>query len=742
MLRLLFPLALCLLLHCQANAESRVRRSVIESAVRTAKATVDAAYEYSRRTSLERVKRNAAHPSDVLRLLKQPAGPSRSEVRYADYMENTIRLLSRARRGKRSINATDLISEEELEVIATLTGCSSRARVPPCKTTANLDSFRTASSVCNNRVNTRWGASNIPFVRWLPSEYSDGIAQPKGTAGAINGHVLPLVRDVSNRILATPNDQVENDTMFSFMLTIFAQLTDHDLTFTPHSPVIRSFSDGIDCDHTCAVTEPCFPVEIPLNDPRIDREDCIPFFRSAPACGSGNGGSNFGAVTVREQMNTLTSLVDAGHLYGSDEAKAHFLRNLTTDDGYLRVNTIYDDNGRALLPFVNMNTSMCATRQRITGDPNAKEVPCFLAGDERSNENIALTSLHTLFLREHNRLARLLKMKNPYWDGERIYQEARKIIGAYFQIMMYRDFLPLILGPDAIAAKLSTYPGYDESVDPSISNVFATAAYRFAHTMIHPFISRLDENYNEHPLFPTQPLHRCFMAPWRVVDEGGIDPIVRGLIGRPAKLNTQEHMLTDEVRERLFKFTHELALDLGALNMQRGRDHGLPGYNKWRKFCGLSTPQTEEELAEVLQNKQLARKILDLYGTPDNIDPWLGGVAEPFVRGGRVGPLFACLIATQFQKIRQGDSLWWENKGVFTEEQRIALRDVSLARIICDNTGITEVPRNSFQFRPRGSGYTQCEDIPEIDFSAWKEGSESPNLLFRAPAVDRVTPLL
>lgn len=79
------------------------------------------------------------------------------------------------------------------------------------------------------------------------------------------------------------------------------------------------------------------------------------------------------------------------------------------------------------------------------------------------------------------------------------------------------------------------------------------------------------------------------------------------------------------------------------------------GYNKWRRFCGLSTPRNLFELAEVMNNTALAQKLLDLYGTPDNIDVWLAGVAEPFVRGGRVGPLFACLIATQFQKIRQGD---------------------------------------------------------------------------------------
>lgn len=79
------------------------------------------------------------------------------------------------------------------------------------------------------------------------------------------------------------------------------------------------------------------------------------------------------------------------------------------------------------------------------------------------------------------------------------------------------------------------------------------------------------------------------------------------------------------------------------------------GYNAWRRFCGLSQPSNQAQLAQVLNNTDLARRLLQLYGTPNNIDVWLGGLAEPFVRGGRVGPLFACLIATQFQRIRQGD---------------------------------------------------------------------------------------
>ncbi|XP_062235980.1 eosinophil peroxidase-like [Platichthys flesus] len=714
---------LYLYMQCHVNAESRLSRSVIEKAVVAAKATVDNTYASSRKESIARVRRNTANPSDMLRLLKQPAGLTRLAVRAADYMDITVSLLkgSLQRRQKRSINATDLISEEELQVIANLTGCSPQHRAPSCRTTPNLDKFRTASSVCNNRKNPRWGSANTPFSRWLPAEYQDKISLPKGwdPEHKINNHLLPLVRDVSNHIMSTANADVESDPLYTFLVTIYGQWTDHDLTFTPHSPAISSFSKGINCDKSCERTEPCFPIKIPSGDTRFsNHSECMPFFRSAPGCGSGNTGHLFGASNVRQQMNALTAFLDLGQVYGSDHTKALFLRK---ERGLLRVNTKHKDNGRDLLPFAATGANMCATRARITRNVNVEEVPCFVAGDARVNENIALTSLHTLLMREHNRLVHALKKLNSHWDGERLYQEARKINGAYFQVVTFRDYLLHIVGPDFIAKQLSTYPGYDERVDPSIANVFATAAYRFAHLMVQPFIYRLDEKYQEHPDYPDVLLHKAFFTPWRLIFEGGLDPILRGLMGRPAKLSTQTHMMPEELRNQLFKFSSDLALDLAAINLQRGRDHGLPGYNQWRKHCGLSQPKNLKELASVLNNTDIAKKLLDLYHTPDNIDVWMGGVAEPFVRGGRVGPLFACLIATQFQKIRQGDRLWWENDGVFTYAQRASLRETSLARIICDNTGITELPKRPFQYRPRGSGYTQCSDIPAFDLSAWKE---------------------
>lgn len=122
--------------------------------------------------------------------------------------------------------------------------------------------------------------------------------------------------------------------------------------------------------------------QIPNNDTRFhDHEDeCMPFSRSAPACGSGNTGHIFGASTVLQQMNTLTAFIDVGQVYGSDDGQARNLRDLSTDEGLLRVNTRFKDSGRELLPFATGN-NICATRKNITKDQDAEDVQCFLAGE-------------------------------------------------------------------------------------------------------------------------------------------------------------------------------------------------------------------------------------------------------------------------------------------------------------------------------------------------------------------------
>ncbi|NWI57136.1 PERE peroxidase, partial [Calyptomena viridis] len=559
---------------------------------------------------------------------------------------------------------------------------------------------------CSDRRNPSLGASNRALARWLPAEYEDGVSIPRGwTEGkCFSGFPLPLVQQVSNEIIRFPPEQLRMDQHRSLMFMQWGQFIDHDLDFSAETPARVSFDGETDCDTGCDKKPPCFPIQIPPNDARIKtRRDCLPFFCSASVWTRGR--------VVWEQINALTSLLD-----GSEVSVANRLRDRRHRQGLLAVNHNFTDRGRAHMPFGAVRKEPCLKASR------AARIPCFFAaklGDTGASEMLELTCMHTLFVQEHNGLAGKLKRLNPHWNDEKLYQEARKILGAMIQIITYRDSLPLLLGC-SFQRLIPHYWGYNESLDPRISNVF-TLAFRFAHASVPPTVGRLNENYK--PITPKIPLRTSFFAVWRIIKEGkaflaalhGIDPYLWSLMANQTKVMTQQQMVVDELRDQLFEQVERI-----GFNMQRSRDQGLPGYNSWRKFCGLSQPSGVKSLGRVLRNWDLARKFLQLYRTPKNIDIWIGALAEPFVRGGRVGSLMVCLIGTQFRAIRDGDRFWWQNPGVFTPQQRRSLAKISLSRIICDNTHITKVSRNIFQATMYPHGLVSCRRIPKLDLRPWK----------------------
>ncbi|XP_059827383.1 eosinophil peroxidase-like [Hypanus sabinus] len=634
-----------------------------------------------------------------LAFFKQLSAMSRASLTHELHVEE-----------KWTINITDYSSQSDLDNMSNTINCSTVV----CKNDCWSNRYRAINSVCNNRKIPHLGASNMPYIRWLPAEYEDGFSLPKGwTDGkCYNGFPLPLVRDISNKILKAPMKSIVSDSGRSQFFTQWGQWISHEISFTQSSSSQQTFFNEINCETSCVKKPPCFPIKVPPDDPRITGTGpCIPFTRSAFVCLSA-----FEKVNTCEQINTQTSYLDASNVYGTTENQAKKLRDFTNEMGLLKVNPTFSDHGLHFLPFRNCNWMDACTAANSSSFSLSTE-----AGDARADENMGLLSFHTIFLREHNRLARKLKRLNPHWSGETIYQETRKIIGAFQQIITYRDYIPRVIGKHATEKYLSQYQGYDESADPSLSNVFATAAMRFGHVTIQPVVKRYNENYQEDSSYPSKLLHNTLFTPKKLIKEGGIDPIVRGLCGSPTKLQTQTAMMPDELREKLVVSQHGMNQDLSSINIQRSRDHGLQGYNAWRRFCGLSAPPNLSALSLVLKNKKLAFNLLKLYGTPENIDVWVGGISEPFVEGGRVGPLFTCLIGQQYKNLRDGDRFWWENEGVFTANQRQALQHVSLAAAICDNTGIEKLPRDVFAFKANPNSYERCNRIPRINLSAWKE---------------------
>ncbi|XP_040352956.1 lactoperoxidase isoform X1 [Herpailurus yagouaroundi] len=458
------------------------------------------------------------------------------------------------------------VSEPSLDLTALSWEVGCGAPVPVVKCDKD-NPYRTITGDCNNRRNPALGAANRALARWLPAEYEDGLSLPFGwTPGRTrNGFPLPPAREVSNKIAGYLSEEGVLDQNTSLLFMQWGQIVDHDLDFAPDTELGSSEYSKAQCDKYCIQGDNCFPIMFPPNDPKVKTQGkCMPFFRAGFVCPTPPYQS-----LARDQINALTSFLDASLVYGPEPSLASRLRNLSSPLGLMAVNQEIWDHGLAYLPFDIKKPSPCEFINTTA------QVPCFLAGDFRASEHTLLAASHTLLLREHNRLAKELKRLNPHWDGEKLYQEARKILGAFMQIITFRDYLPIVLG-DEMQKWLPPYRGYNQSADPRISNVF-TFAFRFGHTEVPSTMSRLDENYQPWGPEAELPLHTLFFNTWRMVKEGGIDPLVRGLLAKKPKLMNQNKMITEELRGKLFQPTHKIhGFDLAAINIQRCRDHGMP----------------------------------------------------------------------------------------------------------------------------------------------------------------------
>uniref|UniRef100_A0A8R1DTH4 Peroxidase n=1 Tax=Caenorhabditis japonica TaxID=281687 RepID=A0A8R1DTH4_CAEJA len=584
-------------------------------------------------------------------------------------------------------------------------GCQTGQFAESCEDYCFFSKYRSYDGQCNNYEHPWWGVSEMAFMRLLPPRYENGFNTPVGwNKGKLyNGFEVPNARKVSRVLIGSDEITPHN----------------HDMTLTAPALTRHSYREGAFCNRTCENADPCFNIQLEADDPKLhtglyQKHPCMEFERNGAACGSGETSPIFQRVTYRDQLNVLTSYLDGSAIYGNSEEQALELRDLYSDHGLLRFDIVSAAN-KPYMPF-EKDSDMDCRRNYSRENP----IKCFLAGDVRANEQLGLMSMHTIFMREHNRIASKLLEVNENWDGETIFQETRKIIGAMLQHITYNDWLPKILGRATYDAIIGDYKGYNPDVNPTIANEFATAALRFAHTLINPHLFRFDKDFKEIKEGHL-PLHNAFFAPERLVSEGGVDPLLRGLFAAPIKLPKPDQILNKELTEKLFNRYHQVALDLAALNIQRGRDHGLPAWTEYRKFCNLTVPKTWTDMKNIVQNDTVIAKLKSLYGVPENIDLWVGGVTEKRTAEALMGPTFACIIADQFKRLRDGDRFWYENEEVFSKSQLRQIKKVTLSKIICTNgDDIDRIQKDAFVYHGNNTQfYEKCELLPEINLNMW-----------------------
>jgi len=553
---------------------------------------------------------------------------------------------------------------------------------------------RSLDGAGNNQRHDDWGRAGTQYLRLAQPNYADNVAAP------VSG---PEPRYVSNRIFNDVGQNLFSENDVSQWGWAWGQFLDHDFGLR---------------DETPAESLPiAFSTTDPLESFTHDLGS-MSFFRTPAAPGTG-------VSSPRQQINTISSFLDASNVYGSTASRLAWLRDgprlLLTSDGYLP--TVGARGNPATAPPMDL-------MGQLMGNPSQAVV----AGDVRANENIALTAIHTLLAREHNRLVAALPAS---LSADAKFEIARRVVNAEEQYITYREFLP------ALGVRLDGYRGYEPGVNASLSNEFATVGYR-AHSMIH---GELDVKAPTGTYSAAQ--LAAFTAQGIIVDlsGGNVDLTIplSVMFGNPSLLHAvgEGPVLAALAAEREYKNDEQIdntlrsvlfqvpkpgvtdptvcgspvvspdcftgVQDLGAIDIQRGRDHGMPSYNDLRRAYGLRPARsfadiTGEDTDRMLQGRRgiaplddprildfialrdrngnpivlgskaaqeaavvgirrttLAARLKAIYGRVDKLDAFVGMLSEHHVRGTEFGELQLAIWKKQFSAARDGDRFFYLN---------------------------------------------------------------------------------
>jgi hypothetical protein len=621
-----------------------------------------------------------------------------------------------------------------LLVVATVVGADSVGADPI--------SGRTLDGSGNNVAHPAWGQAGTQYSRVAAPNYADGIAQMASG---------PSPRYISNRIFNDVGQNLFSENEISQWGWAWGQFIDHDIGLRDEQPA-------------------------EIADMPYDRHDkleafsndvgTLAFARTPAAPGTGSS-------SPRQQVNTISSFIDASNVYGVTNARLDWLRNGSVDGNPSNnAATLLMSEGNYLPRVTARGNASTAPPMDLMGALFGSPSRAVVAGDVRANENVALTAIQTLFAREHNRIVAALPGS---LSAEQKFQVARRVVGAEAEYITYNEFLP------SLGVSLDRYRGYSSSVDPDLSNEFAVVGYR-AHSMIHgefePTVPAGTYTENQlNTVFPAEgitvernangtvtlviPLVIAFGNP-DLLTQIGEGPILQSLGVEPQYKNDEQ--FDNSLRSVLFEvpkpngqsppscgspvikpscFTD--VADLAADDIQRGRDHGMSSYNNLRRAYGLApvrsfteitgestdrfptgdpkidpsdpiddpnildflelrdaegnviplgSEDAEGEAVTGVRRSTLAARLRAIYGNVDNVEAFVGMVAERHVTGTEFGPLQRAIWKKQFQALRDGDRYFYLNDPdleTIRQTYGITYRH-TLAELIQRDAGVTVQP--------------------------------------------------
>lgn len=515
-----------------------------------------------------------------------------------------------------------------------------------------VDSKKPLDGSGNNPEQDGWGSAGSRLIR-LSAPTDDGALHSVPRSRKRIPHWADgNPRTISNLVCREDAD-IKDPAGRTHWMWAWGQFVDHQLDLTGE-------------------TEEVIDIEVDPTDPALDgAPNVIPFKRSTPAPGTG-----ISYDEPREFTNLLSSFIDGSSVYGNDPER---LGRLIDGAGpYLRTSGGTDIETH-LLP---RNT---ADDPADNADPADFGGPAdfFLAGDVRVNEHVVLTSMHTIFVRLHNwkvaqiEAAEKKQPKAKRKTTEEVFQHARCWVAAVMQVITYCEFLPQLLGPEALTTDVP-YHGFNPGVQTTISAEFSTCAYRLGHSMLPGSIPVPDQIEGE----PRLTLEQAFFRP-SLVEKHNVGAFVKAL--HTESMQQVDTRVTDGVRNFLFRFGpngDDLGLlDLPSLNIMRGRDHRIAPYNDVREALGL--PRVSS-FGEICADPVTASRLQQAYGDVDAIDLWIGGLAEAPLTNAVVGETFHTILLDQFSRLRDGDQYYWENPEhpVLDADEQDDLRSWTIARVL------------------------------------------------------------
>lgn len=565
----------------------------------------------------------------------------------------------------------------------------------------DYEKIRTFDGSCNNLEFTWWGMSETPFKRLLKSEYNDYVQEPR--TRSVKKSTLPNPRTIAMEVHGAQKSMSE----WSHFMTYFGQFIDHDITLTAQS----TYSDGVPKYCKCGSYDPeCFNIPIPYGDKVNYDQQCMSVVRSSSTF------KDFDcSLGPREQLNTQTHWLDLSGLYGKNEKEAQSLRD--EEDGLLK--SAVGGDGE-ILPYIEDST--CKTNNQTY-----RREKCFMAGDSRAEDNVLLSSIHTIFLRDHNKLAGFLKDLTD-WSSDKIYFNTRRILTAVYQNIVYSEFLPALLGDKLVKLygllpyENAFFEDYNDKLYPQILNEFSTAAFRYGHTFITGSMHDANPDYE----FGQSKSISYYLFNNKYYKKH----MNRAVVGSLRDWSYAPSAQTNEyVCNHLFENLYQSGSkrwSLPALNIQRGRDHGLPSYNKYRKLCGLNEAYKFEELYNIPND--IIRKLKKLYESPADIDLFTGLFSEYPLEGGMLGATAGCIVAKTFRDLKYADRFFYERKSSvgFNEDQLNSIKNVTMSRVLCGTIGVEKIQKFAF-FVPnkQWNPVVECDTIPGIDLKLFIKPEDS-----------------